>query len=81
MDSSQMEVETYVREIWQRQMAGELVAFRHEEGKTPFQLHENGTRLRIDGGAYSVRATYVGADDRAGKNPLRHTLVIEPIPV
>jgi hypothetical protein len=44
-----MEAETYVLEIWQRQMAGELAAFRHEERKTPFQLHESGTRLRIDG--------------------------------
>ena len=76
-----MEVETYVRETWQRTLGTELVALRHEEKETPFQLHKNGTWLRIGGAAYLVRATYVGANNRAGKNPLRHTLVVEPIRV
>ena len=46
----------------------------------PFPLHDRGVRLRIaDGPIFSVRETYLGADDRAGKHALRQILVVKPV--
>lgn len=76
----EMETETYTRETCLHQPNEGLIQLYYQKQESAFPLYQAGTRLRIHSGpAYSVRETYLGANDRENKNALRQILVVQPI--